>query len=78
METYGKFKDENKESILTLFVIEGRDKITKFLQYFCRFLSWYFSQTDPQRSARYYKMSSKLLSCNKFQTVLKMQGVSTG
>lgn len=52
--TYGKL------NIYVLFLfIEGRDKVSKGLQYLAKFLSWYYQHTDPEKGIKYFQISGK-------------------
>jgi hypothetical protein len=37
--------------------VEGRDKLTKLLQYLAKFLSWYFQNTDSAKGVIYLQLS---------------------
>lgn len=38
---------------------EGRDKLTKLIQYGCKFLGWYHMLSDPEQSHLYLSISEK-------------------
>lgn len=38
---------------------EGRDKLTKLIQFGCKFLGWYHLVTDPEQSLRFLSISEK-------------------
>lgn len=38
---------------------EGRDKLTKLIQFGCKFLGWYLLILDPEQSLRYLSISEK-------------------